>query len=198
MDSLVDWIKNKGLKAGQSLSTALANKLFDDLGLTQFLYSPSCNRFDGIYSGAVNGWKAEACPKSADLTLPKIRGTVSCYVPDYCTGIDCCVDVGKIGKSFRIYALLDACNWKLSIGIEKRAFNFTILDYNWGEKKTMSILKVLKMEYIIYDLQAEKKYMLNMNLSVCFEETGPCLVSVPVFENTKLPKLGCDWTQTSL
>ena len=73
-----------------------------------------------------------ACPKSADMTLPKIRGTVSCYVPDYCTGIDCCVDVGKIGKSFRIYALLDACNWKLSIGIEKRAFNFTIIDYKWG------------------------------------------------------------------
>lgn len=35
--------------------------------------------------------------------------------------------------------------------------------------------------------------MLNMNLSVCFEKEGPCLVSVPVFENTKLPKLGCNW-----
>ncbi|VDH91582.1 Hypothetical predicted protein [Mytilus galloprovincialis] len=197
-NSLVDWVKDKGLEAGQSLSTALANKLFDDFGLTQFLYNPSCDRFDGIYAGAVDGWKADACPKSSDMTLPKIRGTVSCYVPDYCTGIDCCVDVGKIGKSFRIYALLDACNWKLSIGIEKRAFNFTIIDYKWGEKKTMSILQVLKMEYTIHDLQAEKKYMLNMNLSVCFEETGPCLVSVPVFENTKLPKLGCDWTQTSL
>ncbi|CAG2189963.1 unnamed protein product [Mytilus edulis] len=81
----------------------------------------------------MGGWTGDTtCPKSSDMTLPKIRGTVSCYVPDYCTGIDCCVDVGKIGKSFRIYALLDACNWKLSIGIEKRAFNFTIIDYKWG------------------------------------------------------------------
>ena len=51
--------------------------------------------------------------------------------------------------------------------------------------------------YTIHDLQAEKKYMLNMNLSVCFEQDGPCLVSVPVFENTKLPKLGCDWDVAS-
>lgn len=58
-DSLIDWVKDKGLEAGQSLSTALANKLFDDIGLTQFLYNPSCDRFSGIYAGAVNGWKSD-------------------------------------------------------------------------------------------------------------------------------------------
>ena len=52
-------MKDKGLEAGQSLSTALANKLFDDIGLTQFLYNPSCDRFSGIYAGAVNGWKSD-------------------------------------------------------------------------------------------------------------------------------------------
>jgi hypothetical protein len=46
-----------------------------------------------------------ACPKN--MTLPKIRGTVNCFIPDYCTGIECCVEVGKIGKSFKLYALLD-------------------------------------------------------------------------------------------
>lgn len=35
--------------------------------------------------------------------------------------------------------------------------------------------------------------MLNMNISVCLEHDGACLVSVPIFKNTKLPKLGCDW-----
>ena len=72
-----------------------------------------------------------ACPKN--MTLPKIRGTVNCFIPDYCTGIECCVEVGKIGKSFKLYALLDACNWQLSIGIEKRAFNFSIVNYKWGK-----------------------------------------------------------------
>lgn len=50
----------------------------------------------------------------------------------------------------------------------------------------------------MHDLTAAKQYMLNMNMSVCFEKEGPCIVSVPVFENTKLPKLGCDWSKTNL
>jgi hypothetical protein len=52
--------------------------------------------------------------------------------------------------------------------------------------------------FSVHDLTAAKQYMLNMNMSVCFEKEGPCIVSVPVFENTKLPKLGCDWSKTNL
>lgn len=47
----------------------------------------------------------------------------------------------------------------------------------------------------MHDLSAEKNYMLNMNMSVCLEQDGACLVSVPIFTNTKLPKLGCDWSR---
>jgi hypothetical protein len=47
--------------------------------------------------------------------------------------------------------------------------------------------------FTIHDLSSEKQYMLNMNISVCLEHDGACLVSVPIFKNTKLPKIGCDW-----
>lgn len=41
------------------------------------------------------------------------------------------------------------------------------------------------------DLSGEDKYLLNLNISVCMEYNGPCLLSVPVFINTKIPKEDC-------
>lgn len=47
---------NKGLKIGQSLTTALGNELLDSFGLTNYMNDEQCNRFEGVYAGAVNGW----------------------------------------------------------------------------------------------------------------------------------------------
>ncbi|XP_076116682.1 uncharacterized protein LOC143084161 [Mytilus galloprovincialis] len=190
--SLSEWMKDKGLQLGQSLSTALANRLLDELGLSPFMNEEQCDRYTGVFAGTVDGWNSQDCP--LNMTLPKIHSSVSCYIPDYCTGISCCIEVGKIGKSFSTYALMDACNWKLSVGIEKRSFNISLSNYEWGKKEVFSLLNVIRLEFTIHDLNAEKKYMLNMNMSVCLEQDGACLVSVPIFQNTKLPKLGCDWS----
>jgi hypothetical protein len=66
------------------------------------------------------------------VSLPALPGEVSCYIPDYCTGIDCCVDMPVVNRALNIYVLLDACNYTLSIGIEKWSFNLSLLDYDWG------------------------------------------------------------------
>lgn len=47
---------NKGLKIGQSLTTALGNELLDSFGLTNYMNDAHCNRFKRIYAEAVNGW----------------------------------------------------------------------------------------------------------------------------------------------
>lgn len=54
--SLVSWMRDKGFKLGQSLTTALGNELLDSLGLTNFMNAKQCNRFEGIYARSVNGW----------------------------------------------------------------------------------------------------------------------------------------------
>lgn len=47
--------------------------------------------------------------------------------------------------------------------------------------------------YQVEDLESEKKYMVSLNLSICFESHGPCVVSIPVLKNARLPKAVCDW-----
>lgn len=67
------------------------------------------------------------------MSLPKVQSTISCTLPDYCTGVRCCVEVGKIKKSFTVYAEIDGCNMKLSFGIEKRHFEIPLINYEWGK-----------------------------------------------------------------
>lgn len=45
----------------------------------------------------------------------------------------------------------------------------------------------------IVDLEAERKYMVNLDLSICMETNGTCEISVPVLVSTLLPKPVCNW-----
>jgi hypothetical protein len=82
-----------------------------------------------------------------NISLPSIAESgVSCHIPDYCTGIDCCVDVPVIQRAFHAYVLLDACNYKLSVGIEKLSFNLTLFDYEWGKVEHFYLQGVIRLE----------------------------------------------------
>ncbi|XP_071145134.1 uncharacterized protein [Mytilus edulis] len=190
--SLFEWMEDKGLQIGQSLSTALSEELMEYFGVKPFLNEEQCDRNEIPYRGAANGWNNSACPVS--LSLPKIHSTISCVLSAHCTGVTCCVEVGKIRKSFTVYVDIDGCNLKLSFGIEKRHFEIPLINYNWGTEETFSLLSVVKLRFSIHDLQGEKNYLLNLKLSVCLEPDGACLISTSVLENFKLPKLGCDWS----
>ncbi|VDI43606.1 Hypothetical predicted protein [Mytilus galloprovincialis] len=168
-----------------------------DLSLNINLYIDTCNY---QIRGRIETLEFEinffdytwACPLS--LSLPKIHSTISCVLSAHCTGVTCCVEVGKIRKSFTVYADIDGCNLKLSFGIEKRHIEIPLFNYKWGTEETFSLLNVIKLRFSIHDLQGEKKYLLNLKLSVCLEPDGACLISTSVLENFKLPKLGCDWS----
>ncbi|XP_021353372.1 uncharacterized protein LOC110450253 [Mizuhopecten yessoensis] len=189
--SLKNWIQDKGLELGKSLTTALANKLLEELGIMPFLYSTPCDRQVGRYIGDENGWNS-ACP--VNMTLPRIRGPVTCHIPDYCTGVDCCVEVGPIGRSFNTYVLMDACKFELRIGIENFNFNVSLFAYDYGKHEQIYLKGVIRIDFILINLEGEKKYMLNLNLSICFEQdSDDCLISLPIFEDFKMTKLFCDW-----
>lgn len=67
------------------------------------------------------------------MTLPALPDQLKCHVPDYCTGIDSCVYVDQLQRGFRAHLLLDACNFKFSVGIEKLQVEQSLIDYDWGE-----------------------------------------------------------------
>lgn len=43
------------------------------------------------------------------------------------------------------------------------------------------------------DLEGKKKYIVNMNITVCLEPSGSCIFTWDILKNVYLPKLGCDW-----
>lgn len=57
----------------------------------------------------------------------------------------------------------------------------------------MIIYNIL-LRYSINDFPNENKFQVNVSLKICFESSKPCLLEIPVFSNTKLPKKVCDWT----
>ncbi|XP_071150838.1 uncharacterized protein [Mytilus edulis] len=126
--SFTDWVKKTGENIGNTLTSAVANKLLDELGLTKFMNSVPCDRYAGIFADSENGWNSKDCPLA--VNLPPIETSMTCYIPSYCTGINCCIEVDQIGKTFNVYALLDGCNWRLTLGIERRKIDISLLDYS--------------------------------------------------------------------
>lgn len=56
-----------------------------------------------------------------------------------------------------------------------------------------NLLIFLFCSFIIEDFKVSRQYMVNFNLSVCFETYYPCAIHVPVLRNTQLPKRICNW-----
>lgn len=83
------------------------------------------------------------CPHPVDsVALPEF---ITCHVPSYCTGIDCCVHIGLVKRSFKVFLHLDACNFIFAIGIEKFGLNISLLEYEWGKTEEFSLLGVLRV-----------------------------------------------------
>jgi hypothetical protein len=85
-----------------------------------------------------------ACP--SDLVLPALDDSVSCHLPKQCTGVECCVDVDLVGRSFHAYVQIDPCQYTLGIGIENLVVNLTLLDYEWGKVEQFNMGRVVRIE----------------------------------------------------
>jgi hypothetical protein len=80
-----------------------------------------------------------------NIDLPALPEGASCHIPDSCTGVNCCVDYDVIGKSFHAYILLDACGDKMTVGIEKKQFNVSLIGYNFGYEEHFYLRGVVRM-----------------------------------------------------
>ena len=43
------------------------------------------------------------------------------------------------------------------------------------------------------DLQKERKFIVNLDLSVCVETNGACLDDIVLFKDAAVPKILCNW-----
>ncbi|KAL3873866.1 hypothetical protein ACJMK2_036950, partial [Sinanodonta woodiana] len=186
--SLIEWTVNNDYPLGQSLTSLAQEKLVEALGLAPYLLQKPCNYTVGPFSSAVDGWNKDCVIDQHPASLPEF---MVCHIPRSCTGVECCTFVNTVGMTFRTFLHLDPCTYRLSIGIEELQFNISLLNYDWGKKKTFYLAGVVRMEFSIEDLSAERLYLVNMMLSVCFETRSSCMIKVPLLQNTLMPKALC-------
>ncbi|KAJ8320502.1 hypothetical protein KUTeg_002089 [Tegillarca granosa] len=136
--SLSDWYKDKQLDLTQQLSKGAVDLLLQQLGMADFFSKTPCKIKRSPYTPNVRGFH-----NNCTLTLFKLpdisKYPIACFIPDYCTGIDCCGTLDKLGLSLRTYVYLDTCDYRLFGGIETITFNITLFDYEWGKKEVISV-----------------------------------------------------------
>ncbi|KAL5013968.1 hypothetical protein ScPMuIL_008238, partial [Solemya velum] len=186
--SLATWRGEQGLKSSGQLTGHHLSRLLEELGLARYLKQDECNRHRHPYVPQNRGWNKE-CTKSVEL--PTLEGAYGCTISDSCTSVDCCLEVETIDRSFNVFVSIDGCNNKLSVGIEKLTFEKMLFDYQFGTHERVFLKNVVRLDFSILNLESEKKYLVDMNLQICFEE-GDCILTFPVLNATQLPKPTCD------
>ena len=83
---------------------------------------------------------------TADLSLPVLPYNMACMLPDYCTGIQCCVYIPLLDITIEAHVLIDVCNLKLSIGIENMVINESLSDYDFNTEKVISLRNMVRLK----------------------------------------------------
>ncbi|VDI45262.1 Hypothetical predicted protein [Mytilus galloprovincialis] len=126
--------------------------------------------------------------------MPKLSRHMACRLPEYCTGATCCVDIPLLRTSVETFVLLDVCNYKITFGIERMIKKISLFDYNYNTWQNVTLGNVVRLGYKIEELSAEKMFLFNMKIDICFEISGDCRYSFIVLKNAKLPRQPCSWS----
>ncbi|KAK3612536.1 hypothetical protein CHS0354_024513, partial [Potamilus streckersoni] len=192
--SLNEWMNNRGLSylPGSHLMTSASSALLEYLGIELYLRDYPCQRMVAPYHPSADGWTREC---TLNTTLLPISDPLSCVIPETCSAIECCLDVDLIGRSFNSHIQLDPCNFLLTVGIENFSFNVSLLDYEWGVEEKLWLGRLIRLDFRIFDLITEEKYLMTMKINLCYER-DICNISYTVLQNTKLSKLPCSRNST--
>jgi hypothetical protein len=81
------------------------------------------------------------------VSLTTLPSYTSCRLPSYCTGAQCCTEIGILGRSWVTHILVDTCRYRVSIGIEKQTVNITLFEFVQGSWATVTLGNVLRLGY---------------------------------------------------
>ncbi|VDH98961.1 Hypothetical predicted protein [Mytilus galloprovincialis] len=173
-----------------TLPSYFVQQVLNTASVSQYLLEPSCNRLSSPFGTTYDGWMKGCTTQS--LTLEYIKPTeTTCYTLPDCTGFQCCVDASVIGRSFLYKISVDACKYKLTVGIEGLEYEQNLLTYKFGTQDKFYINGVFKMDYQIENLPIDGSYLLSVTLSVCLEANDDCAVQRVVASSLKLDKPTC-------
>ncbi|VDI01394.1 Hypothetical predicted protein [Mytilus galloprovincialis] len=135
--SLASWLTSQGISPSISvIPSYIVDLLTEDLGINGHLKEPSCVK-------SSSGWDTSACPETVSLTT--LPSYTSCQLPSYCTGVQCCTEIGILGRSWQTFVLVDTCKYRVSIGIENQMVNITLFEFVQGTWATVTLGNVLRL-----------------------------------------------------
>ena len=59
----------------------------------------------------------------------------------------------------------------------------------------MYTILIISYRYSLFDFKDEDMYMMNLTFNFCLETGGDCNISISVWNNVKMPKKVCHWTE---
>lgn len=100
---------------------------------TSFHFSMSCHDFSYVCATCIElySFYFTECPVMTPPSLPS-NMPLTCHMPDYCTGFDCCYDFDFLQLHLHFYLYIDTCNYVIKGGIEQFQFEYLLFDYKWG------------------------------------------------------------------
>ncbi|VDI71962.1 Hypothetical predicted protein [Mytilus galloprovincialis] len=182
--SLLEWKDSKGLSSSNSLPEYAAFLLMSDLKIAKYKKEPKCTI-------ASPGWQSGGCPLNVDK--PMLHDNVTCQVTSSCTGVTCCVYTEELNRNLDVHLLLNPCDQSLSLTIDYLKYNRSLFDFSFGSLQKFYMENVVRIDYVIYDLTNNFQYLVDMNISVCYESSGPCELESMIFHDSVLHKKPCQW-----
>ncbi|XP_062596534.1 uncharacterized protein LOC134257978, partial [Saccostrea cucullata] len=187
--SMSSWLAEHAFRPNSTLPLYGQLELLEDLGLAQYMKDKQCQETDDIYRSHTDRWTKD-CPLSV-LTSPLPAGLL-CHLPSTCTAVHCCITTHTpLQRSLSTVLDLDPCNQRISLGIENFVHEISLYDFQFGVEHHYDLRNVVQMKYKVYDLKADRKYQVSLNISLCLESSGPCVLDSMLFDNALLPKKPC-------
>ncbi|XP_038050876.1 uncharacterized protein LOC119724026 [Patiria miniata] len=105
------------------------------------------------------------------LRLPSSSSLLTCSVDDHCLGLTCCASLDLVFAqlSTTAYALLDPCEFQLSVGLGSWSKNLTLFEYDWGVDKVVGISDSV---YIAFNVdKLTEQFLIDVSVTLCIDGT---------------------------
>ncbi|XP_063447896.1 uncharacterized protein LOC134727443 [Mytilus trossulus] len=187
--SYTNWLTTTGYTDATPLTGDALDDLEEVLDIVKF-YQPTGYTVVNVSS---NGWNNECVLGMVEL--PDISLAANCTLQPHCTAVDCSIYSPRLGRSFHAAVDIDPCHARMVVKIEKMNFNVGLLEKQYGDLWQVWLKGVIRLDFTVNNLLTENLYLVNMNLSICFESSGACEVGpVNILVNTLLHKKPCDFS----
>nr|XP_022295052.1 uncharacterized protein LOC111105175 [Crassostrea virginica] len=193
--SLQNWLSSKGESGGGStLPDYVQYILLEERGISNMMKDSPCSKIpaaprDNSTTLGV-GWKSDC---SSLPMLPDLPSEITCYNPDSCTALTCCMEIAKLDKRLiEVSVILDECSNTLTVSIERISQTVYLHEFSYGTEYRFSLKGVFEIKYTISQNMMDRKYEFHVDVSACYEPLS-CDQVVSILNQTSFDMKSCTY-----